>query len=138
MPVCAVDLPTFGWGKGAVMNARFGTLQVVLPMLAASLVVGSACSLDVLGPLGGVHGEPDEIVGEVRSVDTRRGHMHIRDAHRWRTWTVYYDRRTRVYYRGRRYPVSGLRRGDDVRIRLDYDRHGRAWADRVEIRGGGW
>lgn len=118
------------------MKPRLGTLRVVLPMLAASLVVGSACALDMLGPL--VHGEPDEIVGEVRSVDTHRDRMHIRAAYERRTWTVYYDRRTRVYYRGRRYPVSGLRRGDDVRIRLDYDRQGRAWADRVEIRGSGW
>ncbi|HEX6134227.1 MAG TPA: hypothetical protein VFZ24_09690, partial [Longimicrobiales bacterium] len=45
-----------------------------------------------------------------------------------------YDDRTRVIYGQRQYPVSSLERGDQVQIRVEYDRNNTAWADRIEVR----
>jgi hypothetical protein len=71
--------------------------------------------------------------GEIRSVDTRRGRLQLRTA-TGRTNTVWVDRATRVVYGRRSYPVDALDRGDVVRIWLEVDSRGEAWADRVEVR----
>jgi hypothetical protein len=108
--------------------------------LAATVLSSSACANvgtvleDVAG--SGLGGGPT-LSGEVRSVDTRRGRLQIRDEYERRTETVRYDSRTRVVYGNREYPVSSLERGDYVRVRVDYDRDGNAWADRIEVRGSG-
>src|SRR5690606_24740654 len=75
-------------------------------------------------------------VGEIRSIDARRGRLQV-DLAYGGTRTVYFDRRTKVVGQGRR-SVSSLRRGDDVRIRVAYDRRGTAWADRIEVYRNGW
>lgn len=121
------------------MIPKAGSMRAAPLLLAAALSIVPACdSLVVLDPDGRGHDGPHVIDGEVRSVDTQWDRIRVRDWHDGRTWTVHYDHRTRVYYDGRRYPITGLRRGDEVRIRLDYDHHGRAWAERVEIRRSGW
>ena len=71
--------------------------------------------------------------GQVWTVDNRRGRIQIRSA-RGRPNTVRVDRATRVVYRQRSYPVDALERGDVVRIWLEVDARGDAWADRVEVR----
>jgi hypothetical protein len=73
------------------------------------------------------------IDGEVWSVDGRRGRLQLRSA-RGRTSTVNVDRATRVVYHQRSYPVQSLERGDVVRVWLELDGRGDAWADRVEVR----
>lgn len=73
------------------------------------------------------------VEGEIRSVDSRRGRLEFRTA-RGRTSTVRVDRATRVVYGRRNYPLDALERGDMVRIWLEVDERGDAWADRVEVR----
>jgi hypothetical protein len=71
--------------------------------------------------------------GEIRSVDTRRHRLEVRSD--WgRSETVRYNGRTQVRYGNRTYPVSALERGDQVRIRLAYDRDGSAFAERIDVR----
>lgn len=70
--------------------------------------------------------------GEVRSLDTRRGRIEIRPEG-GRTLMVSYDRSTRVEEGRATYPVTALRRGDQVRVWTSRDRSGELWADRVEV-----
>lgn len=120
------------------MILRPGTVRVALLLLAALLVVAPACTTVGGAPSrGGVYGARGDVVGEVRAVDARRGRIHVREAY-GRARTVRYDRGTRVFDGRREYPVSWLRRGDGVRIRVVYDRRGAPWADRVYVRPGGW
>lgn len=106
--------------------------------IAALLLTMPACA-----NLGGVlAGRPDDISGEVRSLDTRRGQLQIREDY-GRDISVRYDGRTRVVSGSRTYGVSMLRRGDLVRVRLEYDRNDQPWAERIELRrasrtGGVW
>lgn len=71
--------------------------------------------------------------GQVWSVDGRRGRVQVR-SERGRTSAFNVDRATRVEYRRRSYPVNALERGDVVRVWLEVDPRGDAWADRVEVR----
>src|SRR5690606_4959733 len=126
------------------MILKAGTIRVGLMLLVFALGVAPACTT-VAGtpgrPPGGVWGREATIHGEIRGIDTRRDRIYVSEGRggRGRTYTIYYDRRTRVHDGRRSYPVSALRRGDDVRIRVEYDRRGRPWAERVELRrGNGW
>jgi hypothetical protein len=118
--------------EGTMSDAR-GRLPVTLA-LAGGLLLAPACA-----PLGAMDGvvlggaNSSFVEGEVRSVDTRRSRMEIRD-HRNRGYTVHFDRRTQVVYRQRQYPMNALERGDVVRVRLVRDRNGALWADRVDVR----
>ena len=121
------------------MVLKLGTARVALLLLIGSLVVAPACS--TAG--GTTRGDWDlpgrrssQLVGEIRSIDARRGRLQV-DLAYGGTRTVYFDRRTKVVGQGRR-SVSSLRRGDDVRIRVAYDRRGTAWADRIEVYRNGW
>ncbi|HEX6308515.1 MAG TPA: hypothetical protein VFZ69_10030 [Longimicrobiales bacterium] len=99
---------------------------------AAALTMTAACA--PLGNLGGaVGGTGDSLYGEIRSVDTRRGVIQVREQY-GRDYTVRYDGRTRVVYGQRQYPVSALERGDQVQMRIEYDRNNTPWADRIEVR----
>lgn len=105
-----------------------GTMVAVA--LAAAVI--SCAPLGGLGGLGDVFGG-QSLYGEIRSVDTRRGRIQLREQY-GRDQTVRYDNRTRVVYRNRQYPVSSLDRGDQVQVRVEYDRNNTAWADHIELR----
>ncbi|HSH45903.1 MAG TPA: hypothetical protein VK966_08610 [Longimicrobiales bacterium] len=99
--------------------------------LLALVVVGAACA-----PLGGVGwddillGGGNRIDGEIRNVDMRRDRLTVRSYRGQRS--VRFDNRTVVTYRDRRYRVSALERGDQVRIQLTgNDRRQRA--RRIEV-----
>lgn len=101
--------------------------------LAAAMLVAPACAqygmgLDdiLLNP-----GRSSSVTGEVRRVDSRG--IQLR-AHRGGSQWLRVDRRTRVVYGQRSYPVSALERGDLVTARVEYDRRGEAWADRIDVR----
>jgi hypothetical protein len=98
-------------------------------LLALLLVLPSCASMGSV--IGG--GRPDDLYGEVRSVDSRRGYLQLRVDY-GRDYTVRYDGRTRVVYGSRDYSVSSLRRGDPVRVRVEYDRYNEPWAERIELR----
>jgi hypothetical protein len=104
----------------------------VMVVLAGLALGASACApLDqVVLPTG----RNSTLQGEVRSVDTRRGRLEIREDQYARTRTVRIDNRTRVMDGSRQQRVSSLRRGDHVRVRVSYDRNGAAWADRIDVR----
>ncbi len=72
--------------------------------------------------------------GEVRSVDTRRGRFQVRDERGRGMRTVNVDRGTHIVYRRREYALGALERGDLVRVYVEVDRRGEAWADRVDVR----
>lgn len=85
---------------------------------------------------GGVLGAGSRVAvveGQIRSVDTRRSRIQLRDQ-RNRSYYVYVDRWTQVIYRQRSYPVSALERGDIVRVRITHDRGGAPWASRIDVR----
>lgn len=110
-------------------------MRMLATMPAAALAVVSACApLGSLGGLGDVmNGRTETLYGEVRSVDTRRGLIQLREEH-GRDYTVRYDNRTRVVYRERQYPVSALDRGDQVQVRVEYDRNNNLRTDRIDVR----
>jgi hypothetical protein len=102
--------------------------------LAAAFLVTAGCA-PLEGSPGGIvvpNRSSTIVEGEIRSVDTRRGRLELRDSRGTRT--LRYDHQTSVVYGQRRYPVSALERGDYARIHVSYDRHGNGWADRVEVR----
>jgi hypothetical protein len=106
-------------------------------MAVVGVLAGTAAGCVPLGNLGGmgdVLGGGTTLSGEVRSVDTRRGRIQIREQYGGRDRTVRVDNRTRVTYQNRQYPVSSLERGDQVLMRVEYDRNNTAWADRIEVR----
>jgi len=102
--------------------------KLVLGM-AGLLLTAPACAN--VGRL--INDRPDHLYGQVRSVDVRRGYLGI-EQDRGRDYAVRFDGRTRVVYGGRVYPVGSLRRGDLVRVRLQYEWHGDPWADLIELR----
>jgi hypothetical protein len=104
--------------------------------LGALLLSGSTGCATVLDEMGGVYNggaRSSSLSGEIRSIDTRRGRIDVRRSS-GRNETVRYDNRTRIVNGQRQYPASSLRRGDQVLVRLSYDRSGTAWADRIEVR----
>lgn len=113
------------------MNRRSGNGWSLAGVLVAGLLATASCA-----QLGGVleDGQGTTLDGEVRSLDTRRARLSVRDDYSGRTETVRYDGRTSVVYRQRQYPVSALERGDRVRIRLAQGRNGEWYADRIEVR----
>jgi hypothetical protein len=118
----------------AAQEVTMRTAQAVRPLVfavAAVMLTASACA-----PLDQVmipQGRDNVLVGEVRSLDARRGRLDVREE-RGRMMTVRLDNRTPVLSGSRRHPVSSLRRGDLVRIRVSYDRSGTPWAERIDVR----
>jgi hypothetical protein len=116
----------------ATRSSRSGSgARAALAMVFAACAAATACGAvgvgDVLVPGGST------LSGEVRSVDTRRSSINIRQD-RGRDQRVRYDSRTRLYAGQRQYPVSSLNRGDRVYVRVSRDRSGTTWADRIEVR----
>ena len=109
-----------------------GLRTIAVSGLLAGAVTGCS-SAGSLGGMGDVFGNGSSVYGEVRSVDARRGRIQVREEHGGDR-TVRYDNRTRVVYQNRQYPVTSLERGDQVQMRVEYDRNNTAWADRIEVR----
>jgi hypothetical protein len=81
----------------------------------------------------GDYGSGNDVVGEVRYVDTRAREIELR-SESGRTVIVKYDNRTRVTYRQKDYSVSNLEPGDFVAMRTQKDRDGRLYTDLVAVR----
>lgn len=105
--------------------------------LAATLVALSGCAGGGLlggGGLGDIFGggsQNQEVVAEIRFVDTRARSIELRTQD-GRTGTVRYDDRTRVIYQQQEYPASALETGDVVRVRLVDDR-GESYAETIYV-----
>ena len=105
----------------------FGFLAFALLALAGCHELGHVDSPGDYGSTG------NDIVGEVRYVDTRARQIEVR-TEAGRTLSVRYDNQTRVTYRQRDYAVSNLEPGDYVAMRTQQDRDGRLYTDLVTVR----
>lgn len=105
--------------------------RMALAMVFAASAAAAACGAVGVGDV--VVPGRSTLSGEVRSVDTRRNSINIRQD-RGREQRVRYDSRTRLYAGQRQYPVSALNRGDRVYMQVSHDRSGTTWADRIELR----
>jgi len=107
----------------------------ILGFLAFALLALAGCHelghVDSPGDYGTISG--NDIVGEVRYVDTRARAIEVR-TEAGRTMNVRYDNRTRVTYRQKDYSVSNLEPGDYVALRTQQDRDGKLYTDLVTVR----
>jgi hypothetical protein len=108
-------------------------------ILGLALALGAAPLAAACTPLGTAVGETvlngvnaSVVQGEVRSVSTRQGRIQLRDGS-GRNHDIRFDRQTQVVHRQRQVAISTLERGDRVRVRVQRDRNGTVWADRVEV-----
>ena len=110
------------------LSRLFGFLGLTLLTLAGCHEPGH---LDGPGDYGAIG--RNDLVGEVRRVDTRNRQIELR-AESGRNVQVRYDNATRVYYRQREFAVSNLEPGDYVAMRAQEDRDGRYYADYITVR----
>jgi hypothetical protein len=113
---------------------RHHAFRPVALAFAGALMTAACAPLDTIAQPAGTRSST-MVQGEVRSIDSRRGAMQVRED-RGRTFSVRLDNRTQVTSGSRRLPLSYVERGDHVRVRVAYDRSGTAWADRIEVREG--
>ena len=106
-------------------------------VLTAALLGATGCAEigDAIWQPRAPHARATVIEGEVRDVDVRRGRIRVRSA-RMGTRTLRVHRSTRVFHRRTEYTLAALEPGDLVRVRVEVDRSGTAWADRVDVRQG--
>jgi hypothetical protein len=117
--------------RGTTQRARVTAMSALLLAVALPGCAPLNALDDILLPGVGT----SVVSGEIRSVDTRRGRIQVREEYgNRRTHTLRYDDRTRITSGQRRYPASSLQRGDEVRVRVSHDRSGTAWAEQVEVR----
>jgi hypothetical protein len=93
-------------------------------LLAAVIFIGSACEnialirRDSPVPEGRRDGtDRGEVVGTVDGIDTKAREIYVRTSG-GQMRTVSYSSETRVFIRGQEYPVSELRRDDEVSLQL--------------------
>jgi hypothetical protein len=114
-----------------------GTIaKLALPVF---LLLPSGCTVANLADVlmaGGGFPMGAERSGEINQLDTRRQEIHLSGG--WgRTERIRYDNRTEVLYGQSRYSVRDLRRGDYVRVRVESDRNGVAYARRIQVQPSG-
>lgn len=109
-------------------------LSRLFGFLAFALLAVAGCEPGyVYGP-GDYRGlERNDLIGEVRRVDTRNRLIELR-SESGRNVLVRYDNNTRVVYRQREFVVSNLEPGDYVAMRAQEDRDGRYYADYITVR----
>lgn len=119
------------------------------------LMLLSGCMAGGLGGLGGVGGYPggqqqypggqqypdrgygaSQLVGTVESLDMRNGRILLTtQTSQYRGGSraeVYFDQRSTLYYRGQQVEISGLERGDVIRVDAAQS-GGRLWARSMEV-----
>jgi hypothetical protein len=106
-----------------------GLFSVALLGLAGCHELGH---MDGPGDYGGIFGNND-LVGEVRNVDTRTREIELR-TEAGRSEYVRYDNQTRVLYRQQEYAVSNLEPGDYVAVRARQDGNRGYFTDYITVR----
>jgi hypothetical protein len=106
----------------------FGFLSLIILFLTGCAELGQLGGLGDYGNWGG-----SEVVGEVRSIDTRGRQIDLTNE-AGRRFLVRYDNNTRVSYRQRDYAVADLEPGDYVAVRAQQDRDGRYFTDLITVR----
>lgn len=104
-------------------------------LLGLPLFLTAGCyELGQMGDVfGDLYGQKSEIVGEIRSVDSRSREIEVRADDR-RTRSIKYNGQTRVIYQDREYSVSNLERGDYVAMRIQTDGSGDSYTDLIRVR----
>lgn len=129
-----------GIGRGpdmAIMTTSRKHWLAAALLLAASVLLAGCVSTGYGGYPGSGQGQYPgygnaDLVGSVLGVDRGDNRIVLATRGSARQMAVHYDRRTRLHYRGRVYPVEGLERGDV--IRLDVQRVGRRlYARSIEV-----
>ena len=110
-----------------------GTGRALVLTAALMSEAGRAQIGDAIYQPGGPSARSGVIEGEIRTVDRRHGSMQVRSS-RHGTRTVRLDDETRVLYRRVEYTVDALEPGDVVRVYVEADGDGEAWARRVDVR----
>lgn len=106
-------------------------IAVLLLMLFGLSGCPELSQIEGLGGYGSVGG--NDVVGEIRDIDTRARQIKLR-TDGGRNLDVQYDNRTRVTFQQRDYDVSNLEPGDYVAMRAQQDRDGRLYTDLVTVR----
>ena len=110
------------------MPRIFAFLAFVVLALAGCHELGQVNGPGDYGSLGG-----NDLIGEVRRVDTRNRQVELR-SDSGRNLQGRYDQNTQVVYRQRDYAVSDLEPGDYVAMRAQQDSDGRYYADYITVR----
>lgn len=106
-------------------------IAVLLLMLFGLSGCPELSQIEGLSGYGSVGG--NDVVGEIRDIDTRAQQIKLR-TDGGRNLDVQYDNRTRVTFQQRDYDVSNLEPGDYVAMRAQQDRDGRLYTDLVTVR----
>src|SRR5690606_18722569 len=117
---------------GCAMVPKARKTQATLLVLALLAGAAAACTPASASSVRWPTVSSRVVVGEVRSVDTRRNLIQVRDQ-RGGSVVARYDGRTRVMYGPMRSSVRVLERGDRVRMHVRYDRRGTPRAERVDV-----
>ena len=110
------------------MQRIFAFLAFVVLALAGCHELGQVNGPGDYGSLGG-----NDLIGEVRRVDTRNRQVELR-SDSGRNLQGRYDQNTQVVYRQRVYAGSDLEPGDYVAMRAQQDSDGRYYADYITVR----
>jgi hypothetical protein len=117
------------------LNRYFATL-----LLAGAILFGAACENIALirrdSPVSGARRdrtENIEVVGTVEDVDTRAREIYLRTGP-GTTRTLSFGTDTRVIIRGREYPVSELRRDDEVTVQLAKSSRAKEHVNLIRVR----
>jgi len=110
------------------MPRIFAFLAFAVLALAGCHELGQADGPGDYGSLG-----ENDLIGEVRRVDTRNRQIELR-SDSGRNLQVRYDRNTQVIYRQRDYAVSDLEPGDYVAMRAQRADDGQYYADYITVR----
>lgn len=72
------------------------------------------------------------VQAEIRDVDPRAGLIYVR-TRTGEDGSVHYDSRTRIMYRGERYPALALERGDLVELTMERTTENDYYASRIDV-----
>ena len=121
------------WVKGYEMKLA-GRL-LVIGVLAVISFAGCIEPSWIAGLTGAGRGAPQErdVIGEVEYIDRRARELEIR-TESGHTAVLRYDDRTQLLYGQRNYSPANLERGDYIVARIQPEREGRSYADRITVR----
>lgn len=122
---------------------RAAALRWVTLAFAALLLAGCATGYGTgygngYGTPGGGYGDygSQRVTGTVQDVDPRYGRIVLapddRYGNRSQRVVLRFDRNTRLFYQGRQQAVSGLERGDGIRVEVVRS-NGELWARQIEV-----
>jgi hypothetical protein len=114
---------------GSQRFVRLGAATLAFATLGACAQTGGLGSI-LGGVLGGQQGS--QVIGTVRSVDTRNAQIFIQQSN-GQSVGVSYDNQTKVVYQNQNYSVTSLENGDQVTARIQQTQNGGYYTDYVQV-----